>query len=108
MPSYSVKYDSKFCILIGANPNIKYTKSKILNLLLSQSKKSFTHFEFTGELKEFLQKIHHPGWNGYKRSTIIQMLNSLVSLSDTDLSSKYVIISANRSTVPIIEIEVEL
>lgn len=109
MVTYSpVKYDSKFCTLIGANPNSKYTKTAIFNLLITHSKKSYRYFEFEGQIKEFLQKLHHPGWNGYKKATLMQMLNSLMTSSGTDLSSKYVIISANKSTVPVTEIEIEL
>lgn len=103
-----VKYDFKFCSLIGANPNSKYTKTAIYNFLITHAKKSYRYFEFSGELKDFLQKIHHPGWNGYKKSVIMQMLNSLMTSSGTDLSSKYVIISANKSNVLITDIEVEL
>ena len=103
-----VKYDSKFCVLIGANPNYKYTKTSIFNLLVAHSKKSYRDFEFNGELKEYLQKLHHPGWNGYRKTVLMQILNSLMTSSGTDLSSKYVIISANKSTVPVSEVNIVL
>jgi hypothetical protein len=103
-----VKYDPKFCSLIGANPNSKYTKISIFNLLIAHSKKSYRYFEFEGELKEYLQKLHHPGWSGYRKTVLMQILNSLMTSSGTDLSSKYVIISANKSTVPVTEVEIVL
>jgi hypothetical protein len=109
MVTYSpVKYDAKFCALIGANPNSKYSKTNIFNILITHAKKTYRNFEFTGEIKDFLQKIHHPGWNGYRKTTIMQMLSTLMTSSGSDLSSKYVVISANKSTVPVTEVEIVL
>lgn len=109
MVTYSpVKYDSKFCALIGANPNSKYTKTNIFNLLITHAKKSYRHFEFEGELKQFLQNLHHPGWNGYSKSVIMQMLSTLMLSSANDLTSKYVIISANKSIIPVVEVDIVL
>jgi hypothetical protein len=101
-----VKYESTFCVLIGANPNYKYTKKSIFNLLIAHSKKSYKHFEFDGNLKEYLKKLHNPGWNGYSKMVLIKILNSLMTSSADDLSSKYVIISPNKSTVLVNEVNI--
>jgi hypothetical protein len=109
MITYSpVKYNSKFCGLIGANPNSKYTKKAICNLLMAHAKKSYRYYEFQGELRDYLKNIHNPGWNGYSKSNLMAILNTLMTTSGTDLSSKYVIISCNKSTIPVTRIEIEL
>jgi len=103
-----VKYDQKFCGLIGANPNSKYTKTTICNLLIAHAKKSYRYYEFKGELREYLKNIHNPGWNGYSKSNLMTILSTLMTTSSIDLSSKYVIISCNKSTIPVTHIEIEL
>ena len=103
-----LKYDADFCLLIGANPKAKYKKKDIFDLLISHAEKTNKYYLFRGDLKNFLQKIHHSGWHGYTKATLMLILNSLMTLSGVDLSNKYVIISANKSTLPVSVIEVEL
>ncbi len=103
-----VKYNEKFCLLIGANPKCKYTKTSILNLLIAHAKKSYRYYDFQGDLRDYLKNIHNPGWNGYSKSNLMNILNTLMTTSGIDLSSKYVIISCNKSTVPVSQIEIEL
>jgi|LauGreSBDMM110SN_4_FD.fasta_scaffold51486_2 hypothetical protein len=95
------KYNAEFCLLIGANPNINYSKANIYNILIANSKKVYQFFEFNGELKKYLEKIHNPGWSGYKKSTLMNMLNSLIISSIDNYGSKYVIISSNKSNIPV-------
>jgi hypothetical protein len=100
------KYNAEFCLLIGANPNITYTKSAIYNILITNAKNVYRYLEFNGELKKYLENIHNPGWSGYRKTTLMNILNSLVISSIENYNSKYIIISSNKSSVPVNKISI--
>lgn len=104
------KYDPEFCTLIGANPNIPYTKSKIFNILTAQSISSHRYFKFEPNLHKFISKFGSGGYYGFNKTTIYTILNSLMIVSNNDntINSKYVIISSNKSDVVIKEISIIL
>jgi len=102
------KYNTEFCSLIGANPNIKYTKTNIYNLLISHAKLNYKYFEFEGKLKDYLNKINPCGWGGYRKTNLMTMLNSLMISSSENFESKYVIISSNKSDIIIKELDIKL
>ena len=104
-------YEPEFCSLIGANPNILYTKYKIYNLLCAQSISNNNKYcKFEPILYKFMSKYSNPAYYGFNKSTIYTILNSLIVISNNDntINSKYVIISSNKSDVVIKEITVIL
>lgn len=99
--SRQFKFDSKFCELIGANTNIKYSKTNIFNILISHASTKYRNcYEFKGPIKDFLSNILHYGWSGYRKSNLMTILNSLIVTGDGD-NSKYVIISSAKSAVKV-------
>jgi hypothetical protein len=103
------KYNSEFCLLIGANPNLTYSKKNIFNLLIIHAKKSnFSCFDFEGKLKVFIQKIHPPGWSGYRKKELMTIINSLMILTIDPNDSKYVVITSSKSNIHVKEIDVIL
>jgi len=103
-----VKYNSEFCLLIGANPNLSYTKKTILNLLLIHAKKSYSSFEFDGKLKLFIQKISQPSWSGYRKTELLKIINLLMIHTINPNESKYVVITSSKSNITVKEIEIIL
>ena len=101
-------YNIDFCRLIGANPNIKYTKTNICNLLISHAKKAYRYYEFDGQIKIYLNKIHNAGWSGYSKSALMTMLNSLMIASVDTFESKYIVISSNKSNIPVTELTIHM
>ena len=101
------KYDPEFCSLIGANPNIKYTKANIYNLLCSQSLTKNKYCKFEPKLDKYLSNIKSSTWYGYNKSTIYTILNAIM-IQVNLTNNKYVVISSNKSDVIIKEITVIL
>lgn len=99
-------YNYKFCSLIGANPDIKYSKKNIFHLLLLNGKETNNNFEFSNELKDFLKEIQLPGWCGYKKKDLKLMLNTLIVSSINSYESKYIVVSLNKSDIPVKNISI--
>jgi hypothetical protein len=103
-----VKYNSDFCLLIGANPNLTYTQKNIFNLLIMHAKKSYSSFEFDGKLKLFLEKITKSSWGGYRKTDLLKIIKSLMTQTINPNESRYVVITSSKSNIPVKEIEVIL
>ena len=76
------------------------------NLLISHAKKTYRYYEFDGQIKVYLNKIHNAGWSGYSKSALMTMLNSLMIASTDTFESKYVVISSNKSIIPVTELTI--
>jgi hypothetical protein len=109
------RYNPEFCSLIGANHDCKYTRNTILELLISHSQKTnikMPMYKFNGKLKTFLDNIkpeYYLGITyGYNKSHLNKILNSLIISSIDSQFNKYVIISASKSNIPVIQLDITL